>query len=114
MSERATSIAATPSTSPPYYHDGNGLIYAAPEAGQSESIFIADVVADRSGIMSKTERANAEFIGRACNAFQDMLEALEAQQMAEYDREASIRKGYFDHARQLRERALAKAKGGAA
>jgi hypothetical protein len=44
------------------------------------------------------------------NASADMLEALEAQQMAEYDAEASRRKGYFERAREMREAALAKAK----
>jgi hypothetical protein len=44
----------------------------------------------------------------------DMLEALEAQEMAEWDPEAARRKGYFDRARELRRAAIAKAKGRAA
>jgi hypothetical protein len=40
----------------------------------------------------------------------DLLAALEAQEMAEADPEASLRKGYFDRARELRKAALAKAK----
>jgi hypothetical protein len=44
----------------------------------------------------------------------DLLAALEMQQMAEYDREASLRKGYFDEAKCMRDAAIAKAKGGAA
>jgi hypothetical protein len=40
-----------------------------------------------------------------------MLEALEAQEWAEYDPEASRRKGYFDRARALRKAALATARG---
>jgi hypothetical protein len=40
-----------------------------------------------------------------------MLEALEAQKWAEYDPEASRRKGYFGRARALRKAALAKARG---
>lgn len=55
--------------------------------------------------------ANAAFLVRACNSFYGMLDALEMQQMAEYDREASIRKGYFDSAKELRECAIANAKG---
>jgi hypothetical protein len=45
----------------------------------------------------------------AINAARDMLAALEMQQMADYDPEASHRKGYFVHARELREAAIAKA-----
>jgi hypothetical protein len=44
----------------------------------------------------------------------DMLAALEAQEMAEADPEAGRRKGYFDHAREMRKAAITKAKGGAA
>ena len=40
-----------------------------------------------------------------------LLEALEAQEWAEYDPEASRRKGYFDRARALRKAALAIARG---
>jgi hypothetical protein len=40
-----------------------------------------------------------------------MLEALEAQEMAEWDAEASRRKGYFDRARELRRAALAAVRG---
>jgi hypothetical protein len=47
------------------------------------------------------------------NAAPDMLEALEAQEMAEWDPEAARRKGYFDRARELRRAAIARAKGGA-
>lgn len=48
---------------------------------------------------------------RLCEAASAMLEALEAQEMAEHDPEAARRKGYFDHARDLRKAALAKARG---
>lgn len=48
-----------------------------------------------------------------CEAASDMLAALEAQEMAEYDPEAARRKGYFDHACKLRKAALAKARGSA-
>ncbi len=44
----------------------------------------------------------------------DMLEALEAQEMAEWDTGSARRKGYFDRARELRRTAIARAKGGAA
>lgn len=44
----------------------------------------------------------------------ELLEALEAQEMAEWDPEAAQRKGYFDRARELRRASVAKAKGGAA
>ena len=40
-----------------------------------------------------------------------MFEALCAQEMAEFDPEASSRKGYFDNALELRKDALAKARG---
>jgi hypothetical protein len=40
-----------------------------------------------------------------------MYEALCAQEMAEFDPEASSRKGYFINARKLRKAALAKARG---
>ncbi len=45
------------------------------------------------------------------DAAEAMFEALCAQEMAEYDPEASRRKGYFDNARELRTVALAKARG---
>lgn len=48
---------------------------------------------------------------RLCEAAAAMLEALEAQEMAEHDPEAARRKGYFDRARDLRKAALAKARG---
>jgi hypothetical protein len=48
---------------------------------------------------------------RLCEAAATMLEALEAQEMAEHDPEAARRKGYVDHARDLRKAALAKARG---
>jgi hypothetical protein len=48
---------------------------------------------------------------RLCEAAEAMLEALEAQEMAEHDPEAARRKGYFDRARDLRKAALAKARG---
>jgi hypothetical protein len=41
----------------------------------------------------------------------ELLEALEAQEMAEWDPEASRRKGYFDRARELRRAALAATRG---
>jgi hypothetical protein len=41
----------------------------------------------------------------------ELLEALGAQEMAEWDAEASRRKGYFDRARELRRAALAVARG---
>lgn len=50
---------------------------------------------------------------RLRDAAPDLLEALEAQEMAEWDPEAAQRKGYFDRARELRRAALAQAKGGA-
>lgn len=48
---------------------------------------------------------------RLCEAAEAMFEALAAQEMAEFDPEASRRKGYFDHARVLREAALKTARG---
>lgn len=48
---------------------------------------------------------------RLCDAAEAMFEALEAQEMAEFDPEASRRKGYFDNARALREAALKTARG---
>jgi len=53
-----------------------------------------------------------EAYARLIAAAPDMLEALQAQQMAEYDREASRRKGYFERAAQLRQAAIARAPGG--
>jgi hypothetical protein len=55
-------------------------------------------------------QANARLIAAA----PELLEALEWQDMAEADRDAGLRKGYFDKARELRKAAIAKAKGGAA
>lgn len=43
----------------------------------------------------------------------DMLEALKYQEMADADPEASRRKGYYEYARELRRKAIAKATGGA-
>jgi len=51
---------------------------------------------------------------RLMAAAPEMLEALEAQEMAEWVPEAARRKGYFDRARELRRAALTRAKGGAA
>lgn len=48
---------------------------------------------------------------RKIDAAEAMFDALEAQEMAEYDPEASRRKGYFDRARELRQTALAQARG---
>jgi hypothetical protein len=45
------------------------------------------------------------------DAAEAMFEALCAQEMAEFDPEASSRKGYFINARKLRKAALAKARG---
>jgi hypothetical protein len=45
------------------------------------------------------------------DAAEAMFEALCAQEMAEFDPEASSRKGYFDNALELRKDALAKARG---
>jgi hypothetical protein len=45
------------------------------------------------------------------DAAEAMFEALCAQEMAEFDREAGCRKGYFDNALELRKNALAKARG---
>jgi hypothetical protein len=45
------------------------------------------------------------------DAAEAMFEALSAQEMAEFDPEASDRKGYFHNARELRKTALAKARG---
>lgn len=56
---------------------------------------------------------HADYYGRLFAAAELLLEALEAQEFAECDREAGIRKGYFDHARELRKAAIAAAKGGA-
>jgi hypothetical protein len=52
--------------------------------------------------------------GQLMAAAPEMLEALEAQEMAEWDADAARRKGYFDRAKELRRAALARAKGGAA
>ena len=49
-------------------------------------------------------------IRRKIDAAEAMFEALEAQEMAEFDPEAARRKGYFDRARALREAALKKAR----
>lgn len=43
----------------------------------------------------------------------DMLEALNYQEMADADPDASRRKGYYEYARELRRKAIGKAKGGA-
>jgi hypothetical protein len=45
------------------------------------------------------------------DAAEGMFEALCAQEVAEFDPDASRRKGYFDNARELRNAALAKARG---
>jgi len=45
------------------------------------------------------------------DAAEAMFEALQAQEMAEFDPEAARRKGYFDRARALRQAALSKARG---
>ncbi len=45
------------------------------------------------------------------DAAEAMFDALCAQEMAEFDPEASHRKGYFDNALELRKNALAKARG---
>jgi hypothetical protein len=50
-------------------------------------------------VIERLQQSNAE-----------LLEALEAQEMAECDPQASRRKGYFDHARELRKAAIANAR----
>ena len=48
---------------------------------------------------------------RLIAAAPDMLEALKYQQFADYDPQASHRKGYYEEAARLREAAIAKAEG---
>jgi hypothetical protein len=54
------------------------------------------------------DEANASLIAAA----PAMLEALQFQEMAEHDRAASARKGYFEEAARLRRAAIAQANGG--
>jgi hypothetical protein len=56
-------------------------------------------------------RQCGEDVHRKLEAAEAMFEALEAQEMAEFDPEASRRKGYFERARAFREAALKKARG---
>jgi hypothetical protein len=56
-------------------------------------------------------RTGGEALRRKIDAAEAMFDALEAQEMAEFDPQASRRKGYFDRARALRQAALGKARG---
>jgi hypothetical protein len=49
---------------------------------------------------------------KAGNCFDELLEALKYQEMADADPEASRRKGYYEEAARLRKAAIAKAEGG--
>lgn len=48
---------------------------------------------------------------KAGNCFDALLEALKYQQFADYDPEASRRKGYYEEAARLRKAAIAQAEG---
>ena len=79
-SQTAASAAFDPSTTVPWEHNGNGLIYGQPDADFAECILIADVITNRdriaSGDLTDAERATAQFIVRACNAHAEMVAAL--------------------------------------
>ena len=68
---------------------------------------LVDVVGDEQYEQSRMIDFEDEQLRKAAPA---MLEALEAQELAEWDAEASRRKGYFDRARELRRAALAAAR----
>jgi len=69
---------------------------------------VADPYCDDQDDMPESEvDANAHLIAAA----PEMLEALQWQEMADADPEASRRKGYYDRARELRRAAIAKAEG---
>jgi hypothetical protein len=70
-----------------------------------------EVFARITGILFGTARDVARHL-RAMHAGPQLLEALEWQEMAEYDPDASRRKGYFDRAREHRRAAIALAKNG--
>jgi hypothetical protein len=101
-------------------------IFAPDPAGQNP-YYVAEIDGQDVGRFATREQheANARRLVAAVNACRglstealeqgvvaELLEALQAQQMAEYDPEASRRKGYFDRARELRCAALAKAASG--
>jgi hypothetical protein len=109
---KATLMTAALQTTP-WDADGVTILYAAPHEEDAVSMIEIranvteagwDTVAFIEAIWPNA-KANARLIAAA----PDMLAALEMQQMAEYDPEASRRKGYFDRARELRDAAIAKA-----
>ncbi len=67
-------------TPTPWEHQGTGLIYGEMPGDQDEAPLIADVIADRErsvfGCMTDCERANAQFIVRACNAYDGFVATL--------------------------------------
>ncbi len=69
-----------PHTPTPWYDYDNGLIYGPPLPDFDEAIFVADVITDARrqifGECTPTERANAAFIVRACNAHHELVAIL--------------------------------------
>ena len=69
---RAAYNGAEHHTPTPYYHDGDGIVYAKQDKELADSEFSGDIV-----IIAETSPANADFIVCACNAYRPMLDALQ-------------------------------------
>jgi hypothetical protein len=120
MTNTDDTTPARPHTPEPWSQDSNDLF--AVTADKDGFIVAVTEVHDRT---DEECDANARRIAAAINACRgiatealeqdvvaELLQALEWQEMAGHDPEASRRKGYFDRAREHRRAAIAKAKGG--
>jgi hypothetical protein len=122
MTDTGNTQQATAHTPEPWTYNHMAVVQDA----RGRIVADCEIVAggDSDGLPEE-EVANARRICAAVNACRgiptgaleqgvvgELLEALQAQQMAEYNPEASRRKGYFDRARELRGATLARAASG--
>jgi hypothetical protein len=91
----------------PWDYDMDYIVAPDPD-GRHPDIYVAEIAhSDDEGRIASPQQQDAN--RRLIAAAPELLEALEAQEMAEWDPEASRSKGYFDRARELRRAAIAKA-----
>ncbi|MEQ1651124.1 MAG: hypothetical protein ABL897_01400 [Hyphomicrobium sp.] len=73
------TFAETPHSTLPWVLAENGLIYGQCQSADDEAPCVADIISDRErmafGLSTEVERANGEFIVRACNAHNQLVEA---------------------------------------
>jgi len=95
----------------PWVCNNECLIYGQVSSDhEPEAPFVADCAREcAAGQYTEQEKANTEFIVRACNAHRDLIEALEYVAMTFADIAASKRKGYYENCPKIVSAAIAKA-----